>query len=281
MNAALQLSVIREAIKAVPAVKYALAIGGIVAVISLIPLFHLDYRVAVIGTILMFVLMTVMVIFAQMVSVASQFRLPVLVLTWFSLLLFISTASALFLSVFFKWPQDLQGWVASSKGSDPRLEKNGSDGKSDIVPKQTITPSSPKNASPRERIADEANSDIGPKKGPAPFVRRNDAPVPIRSTKNVEVSNDQRQITIPSPSPAPTPNPLIVCPDHAANKELVLREIYDVGESDVQQLSIYYLRIMRIPSGELSRMQLLTALRSQVCNADDKRLTEIKDAVHH
>jgi hypothetical protein len=103
--------VLKDAIKAVPAVKYALGIAGIVAAIAIVKGFEIDFRIAVFGTVIMLVLMTVLVIFAKAAaSAAVGFVGPATVLTWFSLLLVIGTATLLFWSVFFKWPVDLQ-WV--------------------------------------------------------------------------------------------------------------------------------------------------------------------------
>ena len=109
------IEVLRESIKAVPAVKYALGIAGIAAAIAIIKSFGFeDYRVAVFGTIIMLLLMVVLVVFARLSTLAgSDFRLPALVFTWFSLLLVIATSVTLFTSVFFAKPVDLQEWLTS------------------------------------------------------------------------------------------------------------------------------------------------------------------------
>lgn len=97
---------LREAIKAVPAVKYALGVGGIIAVVALIASFKIDFRIAIFGTIIMFVLMTVLVMFASLAGQnKASFKIPMLVFTWFSLLLTMATAFALFTSVFAGWPR--------------------------------------------------------------------------------------------------------------------------------------------------------------------------------
>lgn len=104
------LAIIREAIRAVPAVKYALGIGGIIAVIALVFSLQIDLKVAIFGTVVMLVLMGVLVIFAKMASMRSLrfFVGPIRVFTWFVLVLFMMVAFSLFTSVFFKIPVDLQ-----------------------------------------------------------------------------------------------------------------------------------------------------------------------------
>jgi hypothetical protein len=105
------IDILRAAIKAVPAVKWALGIAGIVAAIAIIEGFKIDLRVAVFGTVIMLILMTLLVIFAKAAgSGVVGFAGPAFVLTWFSLFLMMATATALFTSVFFKWPVNLQ-WV--------------------------------------------------------------------------------------------------------------------------------------------------------------------------
>jgi len=116
-------SILKQAIRAVPAVKYALGVGGIVAVIAIIVGgFKIDLKVAVLGSVIMFVLMTILVIFARLASAASvNFYLPMMVFTWFSLVLTMATALALFTSVFAGWPLDIRSLVAVRK-DDPVVQ---------------------------------------------------------------------------------------------------------------------------------------------------------------
>lgn len=102
------LEIIRAAIKAVPAVKYALGVAGIVAVVAIIYSFGIGLWVAFIGALVVMVLMVVLVIFAKLTTTAPRhFLTPVLVLTWAFLLLTIAAAMFLFTSVFFRKPLDL------------------------------------------------------------------------------------------------------------------------------------------------------------------------------
>lgn len=105
-------AILKDAVQAVPAVKYALGVLGIVAAITIVGVFQMDYRVAVLGTIVTFVLMVVLVVFAKLTRAApKRFVAPVLILMWTFLLLTVGTACLLFTSVFFKFPVDLQAWI--------------------------------------------------------------------------------------------------------------------------------------------------------------------------
>jgi hypothetical protein len=117
--------VLTEAVKAVPAVKYALGIGGLIAVIAIVKGFGIDYRVAVFGAVIMLVLMTMLVIFAKLAAKReSVFHWPAIILTWFALILIIATAIALFTSVFWGRPLELRyKGPSSDKTTFIRLER--------------------------------------------------------------------------------------------------------------------------------------------------------------
>lgn len=106
------LKVLREAIRAVPAVRYALGISGLLAVIALAFASRIGPQVAVLGTLVMMVLMTMLVIFARLTTLAKKkIAFPALIFTWFVLIQVIATATVLFSSVFFGKPVDLKHWV--------------------------------------------------------------------------------------------------------------------------------------------------------------------------
>jgi hypothetical protein len=108
--------VLKAAIKTVPAVKYALAVGGIVAVIAIVAGWKVDFRIAVFGVVIMLVLMTSMVVFARLAKEsASVFRAPAVVFMWFSVILTMACAIAVFLSVFVGWPADWRGVISAHK----------------------------------------------------------------------------------------------------------------------------------------------------------------------
>lgn len=126
---------LHEAVKAVPAVKYALGIGGVVATIAIVYSFKVDPRVAFFGTLVMLVLMGVLVVFARMASLASAaMHLPALVFTWFILLIFMAVSISLFTSVFYREPLDLAHWATGSPPSQaPATESNRRTSDSDWI----------------------------------------------------------------------------------------------------------------------------------------------------
>lgn len=112
-----------DAIRAVPAVKYALGIGGIVWVIAAVAALNVDYRVAVFGSVIMIVLMVLLLVFAKLAGTAStMFVLPMTVLVWFSILLTTLSALLLATSIFFRWPVDLQYWLAPASVTKPAAD---------------------------------------------------------------------------------------------------------------------------------------------------------------
>jgi hypothetical protein len=109
-----------KAIQAVPAVKYALGIAGIVAALAVIGSLGVSYTVAFVGTVVMLVFMTALVVFARVSKTSnSALRFPALVFTWFSILLTMATACLLFSSVFFGEPVDLKTKFATAVSEDP------------------------------------------------------------------------------------------------------------------------------------------------------------------
>jgi hypothetical protein len=102
---------LRDAIKAVPAVKYALGIGGILATVAIGRSFRTDLPGAAIETVVMLFLMSILVIFARMVSLTHRLRATAVVLTWFSLTLFMAVSCLIFSCVFFGMPRDLSSWL--------------------------------------------------------------------------------------------------------------------------------------------------------------------------
>jgi hypothetical protein len=104
---------LREAIQAVPAVKYALGVGGVVAVIAIIGGFGINYKVAVIGFPIVLIMMFLLLIFAKLAGAKPQYFLaPFVILTWFSIITMIATILLVFTGVFFGVPLDLRHWLA-------------------------------------------------------------------------------------------------------------------------------------------------------------------------
>jgi hypothetical protein len=118
-------SVLQTAVKAVPALRYALAVLGIVAAIAIVKGFGIDYRVAVFGTIVMVVLMVSLVVFAALTTVKSQqTRAAALVMMWSFLVLAILSVILLFTSAFFDFPKPLPH--LSGLGQDVQINNNNS-----------------------------------------------------------------------------------------------------------------------------------------------------------
>jgi uncharacterized membrane protein len=141
---------IKSAIKAVPAVKYALGLDGIVAVIAIIKTFGVSSRDAILGTVIMLVLMVALVVVAKFAAqTTGALRTPVFVFAWFCLILVIATAVCLFLSAFFGWPLDLRGAIQSPQSqareqsnseiekSVPEPDTSGNENKQPATPSQT------------------------------------------------------------------------------------------------------------------------------------------------
>jgi len=125
--------ILRDAIKAVPAVKYALGVVGVVAAVAVVGSFRIGYGVAVFGAVVVFVLMVLLLVFAKLTQTDSRyFTTPAVVLMWTFLLLTIATAALLFTSVFFNKPLDLT-WLKFESTPKPVPEEevlqlaNGSD----------------------------------------------------------------------------------------------------------------------------------------------------------
>jgi hypothetical protein len=100
------LAIIRAAIKAVPSVRYALGVAGIAAVVALVVAWEIDVRIALAGVVVMFVFMTVLVVFAGL----SKLKHPhltkaALFLMWAFVILFVAWAGLLTSSVFFNVPK--------------------------------------------------------------------------------------------------------------------------------------------------------------------------------
>src|SRR4051812_44281370 len=111
MTIKILLEIIKEATKAVPFVKYALGIAGLVAVITLIKAYQINFQVAVWGTIILIFLMVVLFIAAS----ASNKQLneafhPSTLLLWSVEIIFIGIICLLTSCVFFKKPLDLHSW---------------------------------------------------------------------------------------------------------------------------------------------------------------------------
>jgi hypothetical protein len=118
------LRILNEAIRQVPAMKYALAVAGILAVVAFVGAFRISPPVAAFGAVIILVLMVAMVVFARLTTVGRRtFLVPAQVMMWSFLLLIIATAFLLLTCAFFQWPKPLdkltgRGGGGTSNGGD-------------------------------------------------------------------------------------------------------------------------------------------------------------------
>jgi hypothetical protein len=111
------LKILRESIKAVPAMKYALAIAGILGVVAMVGAFKISPAMAAIGAVITLVLMVAMVVFARLTTTAPRyFFLPAQVMMWAFLIVTVGTAFLLFTSAFFHWPRGLRELLDPNPG---------------------------------------------------------------------------------------------------------------------------------------------------------------------
>jgi len=108
------VEVVKQAIKAVPALKYALGVAGIAAVVAIIGGFNLDPLAAIFGSIVVILFMFVLVLFAWFAENGGpSFKPLALVLAWAFVVLTVATSVLLLTSLFFEKPQKLRTLVTS------------------------------------------------------------------------------------------------------------------------------------------------------------------------
>ena len=121
---------LQDAIRAVPAVRYALGVAGVVSVVAIVAAMGIDFRLAAWGALVTLVLMVGLVVFAKLTTTAREhFVLPALVLMWSFLVVLIASVVLMLLSVFFKIPVDLQNWIKPGQtgtATTGRTVQNGS-----------------------------------------------------------------------------------------------------------------------------------------------------------
>ncbi len=106
------ISILKNAQKSVPAVKYAAGISGVAAVVAIVAGFQIDYRIAVFGTIIVLGLMFVLVIFSVLAAQAGSAIVTLSLFSAWSFTLLTITASLFLLtSYFFSWPKPLASYV--------------------------------------------------------------------------------------------------------------------------------------------------------------------------
>lgn len=101
--------VLKDAIKAVPAVKYALGIAGIAAAVAIVAGFNIDKSIAILGIVIILILMVVLALFARLVGKPNYLnvRPQLTFFTWASMLLTVATAALVITSYFWEWPRPI------------------------------------------------------------------------------------------------------------------------------------------------------------------------------
>ena len=141
------MSILREAVRAVPAVRWALGVGGLLAVVALVYTLRLDPRAAFVGLLLLVCFMLILVLFARASRLpGGRTNGPALVLTWFVLCLFMATTGSLFSSVFFRAPLDLARWLTGEE--HPRAERQAPEAARAAVPSPAPAPGTSASAAP-------------------------------------------------------------------------------------------------------------------------------------
>jgi hypothetical protein len=112
-------SVVGQARKDVPAVKYAVAAAAVGATFAWLSGHFPDAKTAVLGTLSMFVLMLLMIVIARAATMRGNgMNVPALAITWTVVLVFVAGVVLLFASIFFDKPKPFREIVAMF-ASDP------------------------------------------------------------------------------------------------------------------------------------------------------------------
>lgn len=103
------LAILRQAIAQVPAVRYALGVGGVCSIVAIVLLgWKLEPATAVIGALAVLVAMVVLVVFAALAKIGGKAMRPLaMVLAWSFLLLTVATSGLFVACAFFDKPKSL------------------------------------------------------------------------------------------------------------------------------------------------------------------------------
>ncbi len=114
------LNVLRTATKAVPALKYAVGVSGLIAIVAIVRQFGLSPQSAALGSVVVLVLMVGVFVFARLSAFTGRkVYIPAMMLLYSFTLLVILVASFLFTSAFMDWPKPL-GQLFSGERTEPK-----------------------------------------------------------------------------------------------------------------------------------------------------------------
>ena len=117
------MQILRTAISAVPAVRYALGVAGIIAAAALVKELFSSTQAALLVAAAMLALMALLLVFAAATKLAPGFlQMPALVFTWAILILFVMSSGLTVLSVFFGWPKSFPELVRQIKAENSQSQ---------------------------------------------------------------------------------------------------------------------------------------------------------------
>jgi hypothetical protein len=105
--------ILQNAIKEIPALKWALGVAGVASVVAIVAGFQLDIRIAVFGTMLVIGLMFVLVVFSAIAThtKSSELRPVALFAAWSFMVLLVTSSFLLMTSYFFSYPRPLESYL--------------------------------------------------------------------------------------------------------------------------------------------------------------------------
>ncbi len=121
----LPVNILEKAEQKVPSTKYLWLILAIVATLAVIKGFHIGMRYALVGTVTMFFLMTIAVLFSRYVKSGSHVSHgPIKVWLWCSIVLCVAFIVPMYTSMFFDWPVHLRDKIfPESKSAMSQVEQ--------------------------------------------------------------------------------------------------------------------------------------------------------------
>ena len=106
-------SLIDRAIEAVPATRYALGVGGIAAVVSLVAGLKIGLLVSGLGTVIMLGLMVVLLVFANLAAGTNSLKPVALAFAWGAVVLTVFVGFLVVSTTFWGWPRTWRDILAS------------------------------------------------------------------------------------------------------------------------------------------------------------------------
>jgi hypothetical protein len=102
------LTILKDAIRTVPSMKYALAVLGLVATVAIVTVWRVKYEVAIFGAVIILALMVPVLVLAKLTKVAPKYFLgPARAFMWAFVLLTIVAGTCLFTTAAFRQPAAL------------------------------------------------------------------------------------------------------------------------------------------------------------------------------